>query len=138
MRVVILGSGRLGSRLANALAKGTDYQIVIVDEDETKFKNLEEHENVQRVTGNIFNEDVATLVFAEPTDIFVSVTGVDNVNIMVAQIIKKKFKIPRVLLRIFDPTLSSVYKDLGLETVCPTDFALQEMLKIVEQGPKKG
>ncbi|HET6369932.1 MAG TPA: NAD-binding protein [Nitrospiria bacterium] len=138
MRVVILGSGRLGSRLANSLAKGSDYQIVIVDEDETKFKNLEEHENVQRVTGNIFNEDVATLVFAEPTEIFVAVTGIDNVNIMVAQIIKKKFKIPRVLLRIFDPTLSSVYKGLGLETVCPTDFALQEMLKIVEKGPGKG
>jgi trk system potassium uptake protein TrkA len=138
MRVVILGSGRLGSRLANSLAKGSDYQIVIVDEDETKFKNLEEHENVQRVTGNIFNEDVATLVFSEPTELFVAVTGIDNVNIMVAQIVKKKFKIPRVLLRIFDPTLSSVYKDLGLETVCPTDFALQEMLKIVEKGPGKG
>jgi trk system potassium uptake protein TrkA len=138
MRVVILGSGRLGSRLANSLAKGNDYQIVIVDEDETKFKNLEEHENIHRVTGNIFNEDVATLIFAEPTDLFVAVTGIDNVNIMVAQIVKKKFKIPRVLLRIFDPTLSGVYQELGLETVCPTNFALQEMLKMVELGPKKG
>lgn len=132
MRVVILGSGRLGSRLANALSKG-EYHILIIDEDETKFKNLEEHENIQRVTGNIFNEDVATLVFSEPVDLFVAATGVDNVNIMVAQIVKKKYHVDRVLIRIFDPTLAQVFAGLGLETVCPTNFALAEMLKMIEK-----
>lgn len=132
MKVVVLGSGRLGSRLAASLAKG-GYHVVIVDQDETKFKNLEENDNIQRVTGNIFNEDVATLIFGEPPDVFVAVTGVDNVNIMVAQVVKTKYKTPRVLLRIFDPTLAEMYQDLGLETVCPTNFALQETLKMIKQ-----
>jgi trk system potassium uptake protein TrkA len=134
MRIVILGSGRLGSRLANALVT-KDHQIMIVDEDETKFKNLNEHENIQRITGNILNEETADLAFADPVDIFVCVTGVDNVNLMVAQAMQKKYRIPRVLIRVFDPTLAGVYRDIGLETVCPTNFALQEMLKMLD---KKG
>lgn len=133
MHIVILGSGRLGSRLANALVQ-KGHQIVIVDAEETKFKNLEENENIQRVSGNIFNEETADLVFSEPADVFIAVTGSDNVNLMVAQAMQKKYKIPKVLIRVFDPTLSSVYRDLGLETVCPTSFALQEMLKMLEKG----
>lgn len=133
MHVVILGSGRLGSRLANALVQ-KGHKVTIVDEDERKFKNLEEHENIHRVSGNIFNEDTAALVFSTPSDFFIVVTGSDNVNLMVAQAMQKKYHVPRVLIRVFDPTLSSVYRDLGLETVCPTNFALSEMLKIVEKG----
>lgn len=134
MRVVILGSGRLGSRLANALVQ-KDHQIMIVDEDETKFKNLTEHQNIRRVSGNIFNEETAELVFADPADVFICVTGLDNVNLTVAQAMQKKYHIPRVLIRVFDPTLAGVYRDVGLETVCPTNFALQEMLKMLD---KKG
>ncbi|MCG3111779.1 MAG: NAD-binding protein [Candidatus Manganitrophus sp. SB1] len=133
MHIVILGSGRLGSRLANALVQ-KGHKITIVDAEETKFKNLEEHENIQRVGGNIFNEETADLVFAEPVDVFIAVTGSDNINLMVSQAMQKKYKIPKVLIRVFDPTLSSVYRDLGLETVCPTNFALQEMLKMLEKG----
>lgn len=133
MHIVILGSGRLGSRLANALVQ-KGHKITIVDAEETKFKNLEEHENIQRVGGNIFNEETADLVFAEPADVFIAVTGSDNINLMVSQAMQKKYKIPKVLIRVFDPTLSSVYRDLGLETVCPTNFALQEMLKMLEKG----
>ncbi|HLG22841.1 MAG TPA: NAD-binding protein [Candidatus Manganitrophaceae bacterium] len=133
MNIVILGSGRLGSRLANALVhKG--HQIIIVDEEDTKFKNLDDHPNIHRVTGNIFNDETSELVFSSPTDAFIAVTGVDNVNIMVAQAMQKRYRIPRVLIRVFDPTLSGVYRDLGLETVCPTNFALQEMLKMLEKG----
>lgn len=133
MNIVILGSGRLGSRLANSLVQ-KGHKIIIVDEDERKFKNLDEHEGIQRVGGNIFNEETAALVFSTPADFFIVVTGSDNVNLMVAQAMQKKYRIPRVLIRVFDPTLSGVYRDLGLETICPTNFALQEMLKTVEKG----
>jgi trk system potassium uptake protein TrkA len=133
MEIVILGSGRLGSRLANALVQ-KGHRIIIVDEDERKFKNLDEHEGIRRVSGNIFNEETATLVFSMPVDFFIVVTGNDNVNLMVAQAMQKKYHIPRVLIRVFDPTLSGVYQNLGMETICPTNFALQEMLKTVEKG----
>lgn len=126
------------ARIASGECPGSKgHKITIVDAEETKFKNLEEHENIQRVGGNILNEETADLVFAEPVDVFIAVTGSDNINLMVSQAMQKKYKIPKVLIRVFDPTLSSVYRDLGLETVCPTNFALQEMLKMLEKGSNR-
>jgi len=132
MRIVILGCGRLGSRLINQLAR-LGHQLVIIDEHEAKFKNLEEKLPVQRITGNVFNEETLAKAFAEKADIFIPVTGKDNVNIMIAQIIQKKFQVPRLIVRIFDPLLAEVYKGYGLETVCPTNFALDAMLKLVSK-----
>ena len=130
MRIVILGCGRLGSRLVNQLAK-QGHQLVIVDQNEAKFRNIEDKQPVQRITGNVFNEEILAKAFSEKADIFIPVTGKDNVNIMIAQVVHKKFKVPRVLVRIFDPLLAEVYKGYGLETVCPTNFALDVMLKLV-------
>ena len=130
MRIVILGCGRLGSRLVNQLVK-QGHQLVIVDQNEAKFKNIEEKQPVQRITGNVFNEEILAKAFSEKADIFIPVTGKDNVNIMIAQIVQKKFQVPRVLVRVFDPLLAEVYKGYGLETVCHTNFALDVMLKLV-------
>src|SRR5262245_19240830 len=81
MRIVILGCGRLGSRLVNQLVK-QGHQLVIVDQNEAKFKNLEEKQPVLKVTGNVFNEEILAKAFTEKADIFIPVTGKDNVNIM--------------------------------------------------------
>ena len=132
MRIVILGCGRLGSRLVNQLAK-EGHQLVILDENEAKFKNIEDKQPVQRITGNVFNEEILAKAFSEKADVFIPVTGKDNVNIMIAQIVQKKFLVPRVIVRIFDPLLAEVYKGYGLETVCPTNFALDAMLNLVSK-----
>ncbi len=130
MRIVILGSGRLGSRLANALG-AEENQVDVVDQDDTKFKSLEERPNIHRIQGNIFDEETAQAVFSESPDLFIVVTGKDNVNLMVAQAMQRQYHIPRVLVRVFDPTLAKVYSELGMETVCPTNFAIQEIRAMI-------
>ncbi len=132
MRIVILGSGRLGSRLANVLAS-EGHAIAIVDHDETKFRSLEEVPNLIRVHGNIFDDQIVRPIFSPPPDLFIVVTGNDNVNLMVAQAMQRQYHIHRVLVRVFDPTLSEMYQQLGLETICPTDFAIAEMCKRVRK-----
>jgi trk system potassium uptake protein TrkA len=42
---------------------------------------------------------------------------------MVAQIARKVFHVPRVMARVFDPKREEIYRDLGIETVCPTSIA---------------
>ncbi len=133
MRIVILGAGRLGARLANVLV--SEGQVIdIVDQDEAKFKSLSDHPNLRHVHGDIFNDEVMATVFTTPPDVFIVVTGSDNINLMVAQAIKRQYPIPRVLVRVFDPTLAEVYNNLGMETVCPTNYAVAEMHKMIQQA----
>jgi len=128
IRVVILGSGRVGSSLAGEMAK-LGHRIILVDQDTSKFKNLDENDRIERLTGNIFDDEVASAAFSKGVDVFIVVTGKDNVNLMAAQAMQQKYKIPRVLVRVFDPVLSDVYEGLGLETICPTKYAIEVMLK---------
>ncbi|MBI3359016.1 MAG: TrkA family potassium uptake protein, partial [Nitrospirae bacterium] len=114
MRIVILGSGRVGSRLANALVdKG--HTIIVIDEMERKFKALDEHFDIHRIEGNIFDDETSDRAFSEMADVFIVVTGKDNVNVMAAQAIQKKYQIKKILIRIFDPDLADVYRMLGFE-----------------------
>ncbi len=132
MRIVILGSGRVGSRLANALVdKG--HTLVVIDENVRKFKAIEDHADIQRIEGNIFHDEISDRAFSEKADIFIVVTGKDNVNVMVAQAIQSKYHIKNILIRIFDPDLADVYRMLGFEIICPTNYTISEIKKILDK-----
>jgi trk system potassium uptake protein TrkA len=72
------------------------------------------------VLGNGIDEDVLRQAGIESADGFASLTNGDNRNIMAAQIALEIFKVPRVITRIYDPMREDVYRDLGLNTLCPT------------------
>jgi trk system potassium uptake protein TrkA len=132
MRIVILGSGRVGSHLANALVnKG--HTIVVVDDKDRKFKSLEDHPDIHRIHGNIFDEKISDQACSEKVDIFVVVTGNDNINVMVAQAIQKRYQIKAVYIRIFDPDLADVYRMLGFEIICPTNYTISEFMRLLGQ-----
>ena len=132
MRVVILGCGKLGCRLADRLFEA-GHQVVVMDRDLEALKKLSPKFKGETLAGSAYIDENIQRLFEEKTDVFVAVTDKDNVNIMLAQWIKNKFKVPRVIARIYDPILAGSYRELGLETVCPTNMALeaiQAMLKV--------
>lgn len=130
MKIVIVGSGRLGAGLAMALAK-QGHQVTIIDEIEAKFRNIESSGLIRKMTGSIFSDEILSQAFGDPTDVAIVVTGKDNVNIMIGQFIREKYHVARVIVRIFDPPVAEVYQKLGLETICPTNFAMTNILKLV-------
>jgi trk system potassium uptake protein TrkA len=130
MRIVILGCGRLGSSLANLLAEERN-EIIIIDENEDKFINLEK-DVAFRIGSNIFNDNIMNEIFSEKVDVFVSATGKDTINIMAAQIVKKRFNPKKIIVRIYNPSLARVYKDMGLETVCPTELTLNFIIDMLK------
>ena len=134
MRVVILGAGKLGSRLACRLSEA-GHQIVIMDRDREPLKQLGPNFEGETLAGSGLIEANIQRIFEEKVDVFISVTDKDNVNIMWAQWIRNKFNVPRVIARVYDPILSGLYREFDLETVCPTNLALeaiQSMLKTKE------
>jgi len=51
---------------------------------------------------------------------FAATTNGDNTNIMSAQIAKIKYKVARVIARLYDPLRAEAYKELGVDTISPT------------------
>ncbi len=130
MRIVILGCGRVGSRLSNSLS-AEGHTVVVIDKDVEAFRRLNERLSFKRLAGAAFSEKVMKQAFAEATDMFIAVADKDNINIMVAQIVKNLYHVPRILLRVQDPVLAELYNGLGMEAVCPTELSLSEFKKLV-------
>jgi trk system potassium uptake protein TrkA len=119
VKIVIVGCGRVGSTLALRMVEAGN-QVSIVDERVASFARLGEDFGGQMVVGSGIDEEVLRRAGIEQADCFASVTNGDNRNIMAAQIAKEVFHVARVITRIYDPIRAEVYREMGLETVCPT------------------
>ncbi len=131
MRVVILGCGKLGSRLATKLTE-SGHQVVILDRDSDALKSLGPDFGGECFAGSGLVEENMHRAFDRGADVFVAVTDKDNVNLMMAQWVKNKYKISRVIARVYDPILAGSFRTLDIETVCPTDMALEAMLSLLK------
>ena len=127
MKIVIMGCGRVGARLAGLLdAEG--HAVTVLDTDSYSFRRLPPEFNGTALIGSGANEETLKKAGIEEADIFVALTQGDNRNVMAAQIAKHIFNVPRVVCRIYDPLRQELYNTLGLETFSPTTIFAQ-MLK---------
>lgn len=128
MRVVILGCGRTGAYLARQLAAG-GHQVTVVDTDTAAFARLGTDFPGRLVVGTGIDEDVLRRAGIEQADAFVAVTNWDNTNAMAAQVAKEIFGVPRAVCRIYDPLRQEIYRELGLETICPTIWSVKQIME---------
>ncbi|GAC1407068.1 MAG: hypothetical protein NVSMB49_26870 [Ktedonobacteraceae bacterium] len=119
MNIVILGCGRVGALLATQL-DNAGHAVTIIDSSSDSFQRLDPEFKGDKVIGNGVDEEILRRAAIEKADAFVAVTNGDNRNIMASQIAKEIFTVKKVLCRIYDPLRESTYRELGLETFCPT------------------
>ena len=119
MRILVMGCGRLGARIALD-SVGEGHWVSIVDNDPRAFTRLPSDLDAVIVLGTGIDEDVQRSAGVESIDTFIAVTDDDNTNIMAAQIAKKVFNVENVLLRVYDPARAETYIGLGLTVICPT------------------
>ncbi|HEX6547245.1 MAG TPA: TrkA family potassium uptake protein [Candidatus Dormibacteraeota bacterium] len=138
MKVLIVGCGRVGSRLAAHLSD-QGQQVTIVDWDQGKL-NLAASRGAldpasfkgDVLVGDGTDAEVLRRAGIEEADAFIAVTEGDNRNIMAAQIAHNVFKVPRVVCRIYDPVREEAYRKLGLRTYCPTVVGAEAILRLME------
>lgn len=119
MKVVIMGCGRVGARVATLLDED-GHDVTIIDRVTTAFERLPRTFGGNTIIGTGIDEDVLKLAGIEGADVFVSATNADNRNIMGAQVAKTIFNVPHAVVRIYDPVRADAYRSMGLITVCPT------------------
>jgi trk system potassium uptake protein TrkA len=138
--VLIVGAGRVGSSVArSALEAGHD--VSVLDEDPLSHERLDANQATSwedaggRFTvGTALEMDALLEAGIEEADTFVASTNGDNTNLVIAQIAQKRFNVARVLVRVLDPARAAWYAEQGLETICPTQFAITEFERALKVG----
>ncbi|MGA3036959.1 MAG: TrkA family potassium uptake protein [Vulcanimicrobiaceae bacterium] len=124
MKYIIVGCGRVGSMLAKLLVE-EGHQVTVVDENPAAFKRLGSRFTGQVELGTGIDAEVIRRAGGETADGFASTTNGDNRNVMAALIAQRLFNIKKVVARIYDPPRGKMYRELGIETVCPTTVGAQ-------------
>ena len=127
MKIVIMGCGRVGARLAGLL-DADGHQVAILDTDSYSFRRLPPDFHGTALVGNGLDESVLKRAGIGEADAFIALTQGDNRNVMAAQIAKHIFNVRRVICRIYDPLRQELYSTLGIETFSPTKI-FAEMLR---------
>ena len=134
MRYLIVGCGRVGSALAKLL-DADGHEVIVVDENPAAFKRLGQKFKGHEVVGTGIDYDVLKRAGAATADGFIAVTNGDNRNIMAALIAQSMFKIKRIVARIYDPPRGQMYRELGVQTVCPTTVGAKLIRDVLIKAP---
>jgi len=120
VKTVIIGCGRVGSVLADALDRA-GHQVIILDQKTTAFDRLPGTFRGVAIRGDGTDEDTLRRAGAESADLFIAMTEGDNRNIMAAQLATEALEARQVIAKINDPLRASAYAELGVATLCRTN-----------------
>jgi len=133
MRAMVIGCGRVGSVLANRMDEA-GHQVIVLDRHQQAFRRLSEKFSGERIVGNGLVEEFLRPTLQEKTDILFVMTDKDNVNLMIAQRVKQSARVGKVIAVVHDSILAGLYKELGVETVCPTDLVITELQQVTGES----
>jgi trk system potassium uptake protein len=137
VNAVVIGCGRVGSAVAKGLvADGWD--VSVVDENEDALVRLGPWRG-GFVAGHGMDVTVLERAGVPDADAAVVATDGDNTNIVIGQVLKKRYGIDTVVVRILDPARAKLFENHGMFIVCPTQTAISELLGTVQAAmPKDG
>ena len=133
MMVLIVGAGRVGSAVArSALLAGHD--VSILDEDPLSHERLEvgmdtswEDGGGRFTVGTALEIEALEAAGIGEADVFIASTNGDNTNLVISQIAQRRFNVPKLIVRVLDPARSDWYSQQGLQTICPTQIAIEQL-----------
>jgi trk system potassium uptake protein TrkA len=127
VRVVVMGCGRVGASLADALSR-IGHEVAIIDRDPKAFHRLSPEFTGQRVLGMGFDREVLLRAGIEGAGAFAAVSSGDNSNIISARVARETFGVQRVVARIYDAKRAAVYERLGIPTVATVPWTTDRLL----------
>ncbi len=138
MKIVIIGAGEIGYELASILSQ-EQHDVTVMDEEKDPLNVVEENLDVLTMEGNATSVRDLVNAGVERADIVISVTSIDEIN-MIASMISKRLGAEMVIARVRNDELSREdaplsSKDLGIDVLIhPEQSAAQEIVQLLKRS----
>jgi trk system potassium uptake protein TrkA len=136
MYVITAGGGKVGANLMRNLIE-MGHEATLIEQRRDRFEQLEEefeHQVQQGDATELFVLERAGI--GRPPDIVIAATGDDEDNIIICQLAREKYGVPKVIARVNDPRNQEHFDLLG---IAPTVCATSSLLALVEhEVPEHG
>ena len=132
MKAVVIGCGRVGSGVAKGLLEA-GWEVTAIDENEDALVRLGSGWKGGFVVGHGLDVTVLERAGVPHADAAVVSTSGDNTNVVLGQVLRQRYEIPCVVVRVLDPARAKFYASRGMRTVCPTETAISVLLETVRE-----
>ena len=121
MYVLIAGGGKAGANVARSLIR-MGHEVTLIEQRPYRFAQLEEEFEHQVQQGDATELYVLERAgIARPPDLVLGLTGDDEDNLIICQIAKERYGVPKTIARVNDPRNQAHFDLLGISpTVCAT------------------
>src|SRR5262245_66503247 len=125
MYSIVCGGGKIGANVASSLID-MGHEVTLVEQRRDRFERLEEKFGPVAMRGDATEIHVLERAGIDrPPDILFAVTGADEDNIIIAEMAREGYNVPKVIARVNDPRNQQHFDLLGItQTVCATSGIL--------------
>lgn len=128
MYVVVVGGGQVGYYLTKTLlSKG--YEVTLVDWNYDRVQLLQQELGGVVMFASGSSIDGLEKAGCSRADVIVAVTGDDEDNLVVCQLGKRYFKVPKAIARINNPKNERVFRELGIGTTISGTASIAEAIE---------
>ena len=137
MKALVIGCGRVGSAVAKSLVT-EGWDVTVIDGNEDALARLGPGWRGGFEVGHGMDATVLERAGALDADAAVVATNGDNTNVVIGQVLRKRYEIDTVVVRVLDPARAQFYAERGMRIVCPTQTAIAALLDTVRAVPPAG
>ena len=130
MYILIVGGGKVGYYLTKTLINEGGNEILLIERNPQKVAIYTERFGSVVLLGNGDEASTMERAGAGRADVVIAVTGDDEDNLVICQMAKKRFNVPRTIARINNPKNEELFRRLGIDT---TISATNVILNLIEQ-----
>jgi trk system potassium uptake protein len=120
MYILIGGGGQVGYYLTKGLLQ-QGHEVLLLEKDGRRMEQLREELGTSVARGDACEARVMNEVGVGRADLVIAVTGDDEDNLVICQMAKTRFKVPKTIARVNNPRNDDLFVRLGIDvTVSPT------------------
>jgi trk system potassium uptake protein TrkA len=125
MYVIVAGGGKIGANVTRSLLR-LGHEVTLIEQRRDRFEQLEDEFEHQVQRGDATELYVLERAgIARPPDVLLALTGDDEDNMIIGQIAREKYRVPKVIARVNDPRNQSHFDLLGISpTICATSSVM--------------
>jgi len=147
MYIVVAGGGKVGANVTRSLLE-MGHEVTLIEQRPERFGRLEEEFGAVVLRGDATEISVLERAgIARPPELLLAVTGDDEDNLVISQLGKEGYGVPKAIARVNDPRNQEHFDLLGIsQTVCATtgilglvehevpEHGLVRLLQLQEEG----
>lgn len=132
--VIVVGAGKTGYNLTKLLME-EGHEVLLVEKNKSRYFELNNELGENIFLGDASESEVLKNIGTNRANVLVAVTGDDDTNLVICQMAKIMYMIPRTIARISNPKNEDIFSSLGVDNVVNTTQIVNSLIeKEVDAG----